>query len=150
MIKLQDALAGIVRLGLDTDCIIYFVQANPAFKSVVSEVFHQISTDQFGGYTSSMSLIETLILPLRMGDMTLRQSFRDLLLQGRNIHTIPVSITIAERAAEIRALYNLKAPDAVQAATALEMNCDAFLTNNGRDFRRIVELNVLVLNELEL
>ncbi len=147
-IKLHTALAGVSRLGIDTDCIIYFVQANPSFDGLVSDVFRQIAAGQVTGHTSAVSLTETLVIPLRTGDLLLRQRFRDLLLRGRNMHTVPISAAIAERAAEVRALYNLKVPDAMQAATALETGCEAFLTNNGGDFRRVTELNVLVLNEL--
>jgi predicted nucleic acid-binding protein len=85
-----------------------------------------------------------------MGDVLLQQTFRDLLLRSQNFDTLPVSTAIAERAAEIRALYRLKTPDAIQAATALEAGCNAFLTNNGQDFRRVTILNVLVLDELAL
>lgn len=148
--KLQDALAGVTRLGIDTDATIYFVQAHPTYDALVSEVFSQIGTGQLTGFASTISLTETLVLPIRTGDIVLQQKFRNLLLHSRNFYTTPVTPAIAERAAEIRALYNLKTPDAIQAATALETVCDAFLTNNGKDFRRVKSLNVLVLDELEL
>ena len=58
--------------------------------------------------------------------------------------------TIAEVAADLRARYNLRTPDALQAATALHSGCEAFLTNNDKHFRRATDLQVLILNELEL
>jgi hypothetical protein len=39
---------------------------------------------------------------------------------------------VAERAAELRARYNLRTPDALQVATALVRRCEAFLTNDAR------------------
>lgn len=42
-----------------------------------------------------------------------------------------------------------RSTDALHAATAIAMDCDAFLTND-TDFRRIQDLNVLVLDDLEL
>jgi predicted nucleic acid-binding protein len=47
------------------------------------------------------------------------------------------------------AKYNLTLTDAIQAAAAMRAACDAFLTND-RDLRRVRELMVLVLEELEL
>ena len=148
--KLQDALTGVNRLGIDTDATIYFVQANPTYDALVAEVFSRIGNGQITGFASTISLLETLVLPIRTGDVLLQEKFRGLLLDSSNLYLTPVSPALAERAAEIRALYNLKTPDAIQAATALETACDAFLTNNGKDFRRVKSLNVLVLDELEL
>ncbi len=52
----------------------------------------------------------------------------------------------AQRAALLRASYNLSLTDALQVAAALSAGCEAFLTN---DFglKRVTELRVLVLDE---
>lgn len=150
MTKLQDALSGVLRLGLDTDAIIYFVQANPDHAALMSEIFRQISVGQLLGFTSTLSITETFILPLRAGDTALEQNFRDLLLQSNNLFSLAVDPAIAEIAADLRARYNLRTPDAVQAATAIHAGSDAFLTNNGKHFLRVTELQILVINELEL
>jgi predicted nucleic acid-binding protein len=55
--------------------------------------------------------------------------------------------TAAERAAELRARYHLRTPDALQVATALLSDCQAFLTND-KDLSRIIEIQVLVLETL--
>lgn len=59
-----------------------------------------------------------------------------------------IDATIAEKAAEFRARYNLSLTDAYQMAVALSAGCDAFLTNDAR-LKRVVEVNVLVLDDLE-
>jgi predicted nucleic acid-binding protein len=61
----------------------------------------------------------------------------------------PIDVTIAERAANLRAQYNLRIPDALQIAASLNSECQAFLTNDPI-LMRVTELRVLVLNELEL
>ncbi len=45
--------------------------------------------------------------------------------------------------------YNLKLPDALQIAVALQANCDALLTND-LVLKRVTELPIIVLSELEL
>ncbi|WP_416670565.1 type II toxin-antitoxin system VapC family toxin [Egbenema bharatensis] len=44
--------------------------------------------------------------------------------------------------------HNLKLTDALQLATALEAGCQAFLTNDTQ-LKRVTELKVLVISELE-
>ena len=56
---------------------------------------------------------------------------------------------IADAAAELRARYNLRMPDALHVAAALSTSCDALLTNDAR-LKRVQELPILVLDELEL
>jgi predicted nucleic acid-binding protein len=62
---------------------------------------------------------------------------------------VAVSAQIAETAADLRAHYNLRTPDALHVATALAVQCDAFLTNDAA-IRRVTELRVLLLDDLEL
>lgn len=100
--------------------------------------------------TSVLALTEGLVYPLRSGNSQLVQRYRDLLLNSDDFQVLPINAAIAEIAADLRARYNLRTPDAIQIATAISSSCDAFLTNNGRDFRRVTELNVIILNELEL
>ena len=148
--KLQAALAGITQLGIDADAIIYFVQADVTHGVLLANIFSHVSAGRLTGFTSTTALTETLVHPLRNKDAAQQQKIRDLLLQSRNMVSVPVSPAIAETAADLRARYNLRTPDALHAATALVSGCDAFLTNNGTDFRRVSELNVLVLGEMEL
>lgn len=55
--------------------------------------------------------------------------------------------SIAQKAAEIRAAYGLRTPDAIQFATALQAGVTYFLTND-RGLRKFTEINVLVVNDL--
>jgi predicted nucleic acid-binding protein len=49
----------------------------------------------------------------------------------------------------LRARYNLRTPDALQISAALETSCQAFLTNDTQ-LKRVTELRMLILDELEL
>jgi predicted nucleic acid-binding protein len=55
-----------------------------------------------------------------------------------------ITPALAERAAEIRATYGIRLPDAFQIATALLHKATHFLTNDNR-LARVRELEVLVL-----
>ena len=112
------------------------------------EVFKRITNGDFQAASSVITLTEVLVQPLRQNDQNLADDYRDLLFNGVNFQLFSLTASIAERAAEIRAKYNLRTPDALQVATALENNCDAFLYNDN-GLKRVAEIQILVLDELE-
>jgi predicted nucleic acid-binding protein len=147
--KLDDALSGVQRLGFDTAPFIYFVERNPVYLELVREVVRRISSGELTGHTSAITLTEVLVQPLRVGNTALAQRYRRFLSRSRNLVLEPITAGVAEQAAALRARYGLRTPDAVQIAAALGAGCTAFLTNDSKH-QRVVEINVLVLDELEL
>ena len=147
--KLHDALYGVTRLGFDTSPIIYFVEANPQYDARVTWVFQQVAGGALQGLRSVVTLSEVLVQPLMRGDIRIQQEYRDLLLYSRHFQTLPIDNDIAERAADLRVRYRLRTPDAFQVAAALNAGCEAFL-NNDTVIKRVTELRVLTLDELEL
>jgi predicted nucleic acid-binding protein len=81
------------------------------------------------------------------GNIELAQQYRDILLSQENLSTYSVSAAIAELAAQLRATKNLRTPDAIQIATAIQGGDRFFLTNDAR-LSVVPELEVLVLDEL--
>lgn len=86
--------------------------------------------------------------PMRQGDHELADHYRRLLLHAKHVLTLPVSDSIAEEAAQLRALHGLRTPDAIQLATAIHSGASSFLTNDAR-IPSLAPLNVLVLNQLK-
>ncbi len=147
--KLDDALQGVSRLAFDTAPIIYFVEANPAYDKLVSNIFNRVAAGELEGWTSVISLSEVLVQPFVSGRNDLHEAYRELLLKSSNFHTLPISATVAENAALMRATYGLRLPDAIQIAFALEVGCQAIVCND-HAMRRVSELRVLILDDLEL
>jgi predicted nucleic acid-binding protein len=147
--KLDDALQGVSRLAFDTSPIIYFVEANPAYDKLVSNIFNRVAAGSLEGWTSVISLSEVLVQPIMSGRSDLQIAYRELLLKSSNFHTVPINATVAETAARIRAVYGLRLPDAIQFAFALAVGCQAIVCND-HSLRRVTELSVLVLDDLEL
>lgn len=81
--------------------------------------------------------------------MMLIQKYQSILGNSVGFDLIPLSKSIAYQAAELRAKYTLKTPDAIQIATAIQTNCHAFLTND-KGLKRIVELQIWILDDLVL
>jgi predicted nucleic acid-binding protein len=147
--KLDDALAGVDRLGLDTPPFIYLIERNPAYLDLVREVFLRITAGQLAAHSSVITLTEVLTQPYHAGNDMLVRRYRRFLLRSRNFSLAPITAAIAEQAASLRARYGLRTPDALQISAALAAGCSAFLTNDAR-LQRVTELRVLVLDELEL
>jgi predicted nucleic acid-binding protein len=112
-------------------------------------VFQPVQEGAINVITSAITITETLTKPLKMGDKRLEQDYREIFDNTQHISLFPVTASVAERAAELRAQYNLKTPDALQVATAIVTNCDAFVTND-LGIKRVKEVRILVLDELEL
>ncbi len=146
--KLDDALKNISLVAFDTAPIIYFVEANPNYDEIVTEIFQRVDDGELIGLTSVISLCEVLVHPIRNQNHTLKQRYFDILQNSPNFFTKFINSSIAERAAELHAKYNLRTPDALQIATALENGCDAFLCNDN-GLKRVSELEILILDELE-
>src|SRR5690349_3527819 len=139
MTRLNDALANVTRLGMDTPPVIYFVEANPQYDALVTEIFQRGAHGRIRLCTSVITLTEVLVQPIRRGNARLEREYRDLLINSADFETFPINSVLAEDAAELRARYNLRTPDALQIAVALEAGCEAFLTNDNQ-LSRVTEL----------
>ena len=102
-----------------------------------------------GVVTSPVTLAECLVHPYKLGTTARVQAFVALIVMGRNTQFVAIDQDTAQKAAELRARYNLLLPDAFQAAVAIVSGCDALLTND-RGLQRVTELRVLVLDDLTL
>lgn len=134
-------------VGLDTCVFIYAVESHPKYLASVKQVLRWTRGPNGHAITSTITMTEALVRPYRLTDLVLVQEFHALLATYPHLDWIPPTLQIADRAAQIRADYNLRTPDAIQAATALAAGVTGFVTND-RIFRRIPSLEVLVLDEL--
>lgn len=149
MIKIDEALTGVTKLGIDTSPFIYFVERFPVYVDRVREIFRRVDAGEVTGYTSTLTVTEVLTQPKRAGNRQVEASYRAMLYQSRHLELQVINAAIAERAADLRAAYHLRTPDALQMAAALEVGCEAFLTNDAA-LQRVTEVRVLVLDELDL
>lgn len=124
--------------------MIYFVEAHPTFLPLAREVFRRVFHGNLVGYCSVIALTEAFTHPRRNRDRAQEEAYRTLVGE---LLMLNVNEVIAARAADLRARYSLRTPDALHLATAIEARCQAFLTNDN-GLRRVAELRVLVLGAL--
>lgn len=136
---------GIGRVGVDACAVIYFIERHPAFLPSLRPLF--LDADKGGRtlVTSSLTLMEVLVVPYRAGNLALASRYEILLTQGRGIELIDLSRDLLREAARLRAAARLKTPDAIQLAAALRSDCKTFVTNDRRlppiPGLRIIELS---------
>ncbi len=134
-------------VGLDTAPLIYFVEENSAYINMLRPFFLAVDKGEISVVTSIVTLVETLVYPLRQGNINLANRYREILFNTKGLKTFAISQDIAEEAANLRALYNIRTPDAIQMATASIAAASAFLTND-TDLPSTIKLKVLVLDKL--
>lgn len=132
---------------LDTAPLIYFIEGHSEYQEKLMTCFLANDDDEFTFITSSITLLEVLVKPLRERRPKLVAQYREILLNASGILLVEVSNDIAEGAAKLRAKYNLKTPDAIQVATALEHQADYFFTNDYR-LAVIQEITIVTLADL--
>ena len=131
---------------VDTAIIIYSMERFSDYFPLLEPMWRQLQTSEIQVITSELTLLETLVMPLRNGNTDLIDRYEGILLSSE-ISLIPISQTVLKQAASLRSTTNLKTPDAIHAATALNLNCTIFLTNDA-GLRNIPALSVVVLKDI--
>ena len=135
------------RIGLDTNVFIYFLQHHPRYGAWCTSLFNRIEGGQNPAVTSTITLLELLVQPYRDQKEELAQKIFALTSTYPKLEWAPVTMNVADRAAELRARYRLSTPDAIQLATAIGHNAARFYGND-RGLRRVKEIECLIVDEL--
>jgi predicted nucleic acid-binding protein len=133
-------------VGLDTAPLIYFIEENPTYLDATKLFFEAMDRGDFAVVTSTVTLLEVLVHPLRSNNTALAAEYRDILLNSKLV-TVEVSSTLAEQAARLRAVHNIRTPDAIQISAALNGGATHFFTNDIR-LPEIPAIQILSLDSL--
>ncbi len=118
-------------VALDSSIFIYFFEENPLYLPLIDPLFAAITEGRLEGVTSSLTLMETLVVPLRAGNEVLARQYERVLTRSR-LHVVPIDTGLLRAAALVRATTRLKVPDTLQVTSAMSAGCPAFLTNDHR------------------
>ncbi|MEI6610018.1 MAG: PIN domain-containing protein [Deltaproteobacteria bacterium] len=144
---LSESLGAIKTIFLDTAPVIYFIEAHHQFGPLVMQVIELMNENRIQAVTSVLTLSEVLPKPVETGNDELAEKFKTYLKNGPNLTLLPITEIIGESAGVLRGKYpHLKTVDAVQIATALDAEADAFLTND-KKLSGIKEIKILVLKD---
>ncbi|MBS3772467.1 MAG: PIN domain-containing protein [Bacteroidales bacterium] len=118
------------RVFLDTAPLICYIEERKGSIEILDPLFNLNISGYTEFITSTLTLLEVLVLPIRLKRQDLVDQYEMILTQSDSIHIIELNLGISRLAAEIRAEYNYKTPDSIQLATAINSNSDYFLTND--------------------
>jgi predicted nucleic acid-binding protein len=144
--SLADRLKEVHQVFLDTAPVIYFVEKNPSYATQLKPIFKRLDDGNLTAVVSPITLAECLVLPYKTGTAKVAQVFIDLMVDGQSVRFFPIDAPTAEKAAELRAKYNISLADAFQIAIAIQAGCDSFLTNDN-DLKRVMDIPILILSE---
>ncbi len=143
------------RVYVDTVTVIYAVEQTPTYGVLLNPLWHSLQARTLEVFSSELTLMETLVVPLRNSDTFLVDVY-ERLLRSRSVserespqmQLIPISQTILREAARLPASTpSLRTPDAIHIATATISGCTQFLTND-RQLRTATNLPVVILDEV--
>jgi predicted nucleic acid-binding protein len=117
-------------IALDTSIFIYFIEAHAGYLPQVAPLFEAAARGERQLVTSSLTLLEVLVVPLRRGHASMAARYEALLTQSRGIHLIEIGRPLLRAAAQLRASLSVRTPDALQLAAAFSSGCTTFITND--------------------
>ncbi len=137
---LDKALGQAERVLLDSSAIIAFQNrleaAHPLAKHLMKRI--ESSDDPLRGYFSVVSASELLVRPYQVStaDFTFMHAF---LTTFPNLIPLPMDLAVASSAATIRAITNLRLPDAILVASGLLSGCEVIISND-ENWKRKLQL----------
>ncbi len=148
MATLAAALAGHRLVALDTSVWIYHFEGSTAFGRAADGVLEAVAQGRVGAVASELVLLELLVAPLRKGAQDVADEVELTLLHFPHLQLLPVTRHVLVRAAEIRARYGLRTPDAIMLATAVEAGATLAVTNDDA-WRKMKAIDVVLLGDLK-
>lgn len=136
-------------IALDSAPWIYWTEQDRRFLPSIAPLMEQLAQRQITVIASVLAFLEAQTGALRMGDEVRARRYEELFTNSEGVVLVEVTVTIAARAARLRAAHRLRTPDAIHLATALEAGASAFVTTDRR-LARVREIPVRVLKPIPL
>jgi len=119
-------------VALDTGIFIDLVEEHPTYLPAVRPLFAAADRGELEIVTSAITLLEVLVVPYRAGNLPVATRYEALLTRSRGVRLIELDRAQLRATAQLRAVYGVRVPDALQLAAALTARCTVFVTNDRR------------------
>ena len=130
----------------DASALIYFIESKEPFASRVRKEL-AAAVKKYPGLGSSVSRLtwlECRVAPMRANDNALLAAF-DAFFARPDLIWVELTREVVELAAAIRVKHGLRTPDALQAASCLQLDTNHLFLTGDAAFKRVQGLNVKVL-----
>jgi len=128
---------------------IYHLQDHPTYASLTQTIFEAWENGRNSGVTSVITVLEVLVKPKREGNLEAARDYQELLTTYPNLRILDVDLAVAGLAADLRAKYLIRTPDALQIAAVLHAGASGFITNDER-LKQVSEagIEIVLLDDL--
>lgn len=130
----------------DASALIYLIEGTEPFAQRVRSQLVAVSETHadLGAAVSRLSWLECRVGPLKHGDATTLALF-DAFFARPDLMWVELSRDVVELATAIRVRHGLRTPDALQAASCLQLGPEHVLLTGDASFQRVQGLNVSLL-----
>ena len=130
----------------DASALIYLIEGAEPFATRLRKELAAMAKKHpdIGAAVSRLSWLECRVGPMKAGDDATLAQF-DAFFTRPDLVWVELTAHVVELAAAIRVQTGLKTPDALQAASCLQLGRDHLFLTGDRAFRRVAGLSVKVL-----
>ena len=135
-------------LFLDASILIWRVEGLPPLQRAALDALADVRKrhGDIGLAVSRISWLECRVRPLRENNRSLMAGYAEFFAGG--VRVVELSAEVVDRAAEFRAKFGIKTPDALQAASALALPGPVIFLTGDSDFSRVKDLDVRIVKPL--
>jgi len=136
---------------LDASAVIYAVEGTAEWAEAVKQQLRQLADSaqpSAGGLQlaiSRLSWLECRVGPLRRRDADALARFEAFFLHP-DLEWVELSAAVLEKATHLRAEHNLRTPDALQAASCLQLGAAAVMVSGDAAFQRVPALRLALVS----
>ena len=136
---------------LDASAVIYAVEGTAEWAEAVKQQLRQLadSAEPSAGVLqlaiSRLSWLECRVGPLCRRDADALARFEAFFLHP-DLEWVELSAAVLERATHLRAKHNMRTPDALQAASCLQLGADAVMVSGDAAFQRVPALRLALVS----
>ena len=120
------------RILLDSVSIVYYLERNPRYFAAAAEWMERVNDGRLTAAASVLLLAEVLVPAYRARNPAAARQARAALERVPNLELVEVTAGVSDVAARLRAEHNLRTPDALHVATALNEGAKWIVTNDRR------------------
>jgi predicted nucleic acid-binding protein len=130
----------------DASALIYLIEAKEPFAGKVRKELAAIAKKHpdIGAALSRLTWLECRVGPMKANDSATLTAF-DAFFARPDLVWVELTRDVIELAAAIRARHGLRTPDALQAASCLQLGANHVFLSGDSAFKRVRGLNVKVL-----
>jgi len=130
----------------DASALIYLIEGREPFAGKVRKELTAVARKypNLGAAVSRLTWLECRVGPMKASDSTTLALY-DAFFARPDLAWVELTRDVVELAAAIRAKHGLRTPDALQAASCLQLGADHVFLSGDVAFRRVGGLNVRVL-----